>query len=141
MTTHHLPVPAVPAVSDAERAGFETSRTDLVLTGRATLTAEYLRGLIVAGQLAAAGTPRKLPQEVFPEEDPVVVQEVFDRGVAVGFHMARFARNPYLYRDQLERLRRELGEAAYAAMAGALGPVLATAVPAHPADGESDRGH
>lgn len=138
MTTHHSPIPAATA---GEQAEFETSRADLVLAGRATLTAEYLRGLYVAGLLSVVGTPKRLPQEVFPDDDPVVVQAVHDRGVAIGLHMALALQNPGRYREQVARTRRELGEAAYVAMAGALGPVLATAVDPHPADGESAREH
>lgn len=138
MTTHpDSPIKAA-VVSAEEQKAFETSRVDQVHGGRATMTADYLRSLIVAGTLAAVGTPRKLPMDLWPDDDPAVVQPAYERGVAVGFHMARFAKNPYLYRDELARMQAECSEAAYAAMAGMLGPVLATAVPEHPADGGSE---
>lgn len=148
MTTYfHSPIEPA-AANEAEgqdSAQFATVQADMVLAGRATMSAEYLRGLILAGQVASAGAPRKLPLDLFPgfpDADPVLIQEVWDRALVVGMRMERLAARPYYYRDQLERLRGELEAAGFAAMAGSVGQVLATAVPEHPADGESEgRGH
>ncbi|MFM9373310.1 hypothetical protein [Streptomyces sp. Da 82-17] len=135
MTTAHSPsADTVPAAEDADA----TVRTDLVLGGRATMTAEYLRGLIVAGQLVAAGTPRKLPNDLFPDADPVLVQEIWDRAFAVGWQTRGLAGRPYFHRDQLARLQGELAEAGHVAMAGMVGRALATALHTHPADDASD---
>lgn len=140
---HHSPV--TPSASDSEgvdqaqaQAAFETVQADMAHAGRALMTAEYWRGLILAGQAQAAGAPGKLPADLFPGVDPVVVQEVWDRAFAVGFQTAKLAARPYLRRDQLARIQGELAEAGYAAMAGSVGRALATAVYAHPADAESE---
>lgn len=147
MTTHHSPIESAAAENGqgVDSGQFAAVQADMVLAGRATLSAEYLRGLAIAGQVASAGAPRKLPLDLFPgfpDADPALIQEVWDRALVVGMRMERLAARPYYYRDQLERLRGELDAAGYAAMAGSVAQVLATAVPEHPADGESEgRGH
>lgn len=145
MTTFHSPSkPAAADDADARRelVAFEVSRTDLTLAGRAVMTAQHLAGLIAAAELETAGRPSKLPRDLFPEADPVVVQEVWERAFVVGMHTARLAARPYFYRDQLERLRGELEAAGHSAMAGMVGRALATAVPQLSADEETEgRGH
>jgi hypothetical protein len=148
VTINHSPIPAavpdVPngPVSSEEQAAFAVSRTDLVLGGRAVISSEYLSGLILAAELDTAGAPRKLPADLFPGVDPVVVQEVWDRALVVGVRCGRLMGAPRLHRDVLARLRGELLEAGHVAMAGMVGRAAATAFAVHPADGESEgRGH
>jgi hypothetical protein len=139
VTTFHTPETAA---AEQDLAAFETSRTDLSLSGRAVMTAQHLAGLIAAAELETAGRPSKLPMDLFPEADPVVVQEVWERAFVVGMYTARLAARPYFYRDQLERLRGELAAAGHSAMAGMVARSMATALSEHPADGESEgRGH
>ncbi|MFE1949956.1 hypothetical protein ACFW9D_05740 [Streptomyces sp. NPDC059524] len=137
--TAHSPTPATVPSAD-EQAAYETSRTDLVLGGRAILSGEYVAGLILAAQLDTAGTPRKLPTDLFPDADPVLVQEVWDRAMAVGVRCGRMLSTPRLSRDVLARLRDDLARAGHAAMAGMVARAAATAALTHPADGESARG-
>lgn len=140
MTTFfHSPIESAAADGEGQDdAQYALSQQDLTLSARATMSGQYLAGLILAGMVATAGAPRKLPRDLYPDLDPVVLQEVFDLGVGAGWHGRRLAERPYHYRDQIERLQGELAKAGFAAMAGMVGRSLATAVAAHPADGESD---
>lgn len=147
MTTH---IPSSPAgAGDAqegvlEDAGFATMRTDAVLTGRAMSSGEFLAGLIANGQLATVGRPDKLAADMWPDLDPAVVQEIFQRGVAVGLHAGRRSASPRLYRDEMDRVAGQLEEAGFHAMGGMVGRsrrLVAPDVPPHPADGEKERGH
>ena len=125
----------------------EVARVDGVLDARNREVAAYLAGLIASGQLDTVGSPRKLPQDLWPQADPVLqelVQEVFQRGVAVGFRAGRFFGAPRFYRDKLASLQGRLAEAGYAAMGRAMGPAVTEAYRApvrHPVDGELEREH
>ncbi|MFF9287469.1 hypothetical protein [Streptomyces griseosporeus] len=131
-------------VSPEEEAAFERVQADAVATGRAMSSGEYLAGILAAAQLDTAGTPRKLPADLWPEVDPVVVQEIWDRACVVAWRAAQFASSAWLHRDRLEAVRGQLAEAGYEAMARSVQRSLRVVVPGsgvHPADGESGRGH
>jgi len=138
--TEILPTP-VPAASDD--AGFEVMRADAVFTGRAMSSAEFLTGLLVNAQLETVGRPDKLPQDLFPGVDPVVVQRIWDRALAVGLHAGRVQAAPRLYRDQMERIAGQYAEVGYLAMGGSVARSRRLVAPesAHPADGDQGRGH
>ena len=142
MTT--VPTTPVPA-SDGEGApdaGFEAMRTDAVLTGRAVSSGQYLAGLLAAGQLETAGTPRKLPADQWPDVDPVVVQEIWDRACVVAWRAAQFAGSAWLHREGLQDLQARLEEAGFSAMAGSVARSRELALRSrHPGDGEIARSH
>ncbi|KFG02747.1 hypothetical protein IQ62_00210, partial [Streptomyces scabiei] len=104
--------------SAEEGAGFEVAYADAVFTGRAMSSAQFLAGLLVNGQLETVGRPDRLPADLFPDADPVVVQAVWDRALAVGLHAGRVSSAPRLYRDQLDRIAGTLAGAGYVAMGG-----------------------
>jgi hypothetical protein len=136
--------PAVPAVpsADAVPAGVvEVVQVDAVLTGRAMSSGQFLAGLIAQAQLETLGRPDKLPADLFPDEDPVVVQRIWDRALVVGLHAGRVSGAPRLYRDQMARLEGAFAKAGYEAMAGTLARSRRLVAPVHPADGEDPRGH
>lgn len=117
---------------------------DLVLAGRAVSTGEHIAGLIAAAQLDTVGTPRKLPMDLFPDDDPEVVARVWQRALVVGVRAGQLMGSPRFSRDKLARLQGELLEAGHAAMSGMVGRSLSAAERApewHPADGESEREH
>ena len=130
-----IPAP-VPASSD------DNATVDEVLAARARSSAEYLAGLLAAGQLETAGAARKLPADSWPDVDPVVVQEIWDRACATAWQASRVAASPWLYRDRLQGLQEALSEAGFHAMAGQVersrGVVLRSR---HPADSEIAREH
>lgn len=119
-------------------SGPGSAEVDLVLAGRAVASGQWIGGLIVAGQLDSVGTPRKLPADLFPGVDPVVVQEVWDRALAVGYRAGRLASAPRFNRDALERLRGQLVEAGHHAMAGMLARSLRTAAATDSSSAPSD---
>lgn len=133
-----------PAPSDDEAAAFAVMQTDAVLTGRAMSSGEHLAGLIANGQLATVGRPDKLPQDLEPDVDPVVVQRIWDRALAVGLHAGRRSVLPRLYRDEMDRIAGLYEEAGYNAMGGTVSRSRRLVAPergAHPADGEIAREH
>jgi hypothetical protein len=130
-TTPEVPAaPSMPAV-------------DAVLAARARVDAEHLAGLIVAGQLDTAGTPDKLPADLFPDDDPEVVARVWQRALVVGIRAGRMSQSPRFRRDQLARLQGELQTAGHFAMAGLVGRSrrVADAPVWHPVDSEEGREH
>ena len=136
--------PTTPAVSVDEQAAFEVMRADAVSTGRANSAAEFLAGLIVGGQLATVGRPDKLPADLFPGVDPVVVQRIWERGLAVGLFAGQRCSAPRIYRDELERIAGQLEAAGYHAMARSVTrsrALVAGEVGVHPADDQIGRGH
>jgi hypothetical protein len=135
--TDTTPAPA-PVPSAGEDAQFEVMRADAVFTGRAMSSGQFLAGLIANGQLETVGRPDKLPQDLFPGVDPVVVQAVWERALAVGFHAGRVSSAPRLFRDQLERIADQLAEAGFHAMGGSVARSRGLVAPesVHPADGE-----
>jgi hypothetical protein len=126
-----------------EDAAFETMRQDAVFTGRAMSSGEFLAGLLANGQLATVGRPDKLAVDLFPDVDPVVVQTIWDRALAVGLHAGRRSVSPRLYRDEMDRIAGEFEAAGFHAMGGSVSRsrrLVAGEVP-HPADDEVTRGH
>lgn len=140
-----IEIPATPAESAAVDVVFEVVRADAVLTGRAMSSGQYLAGLIANAQLETVGTPDKLPADQFPDDDPAVVQRVWDRALAVGFHMGRSdASSSRFQEDKLARGQELLVEAGFHAMAGTVGRsrgLVERARQAHPVDREIAREH
>jgi hypothetical protein len=127
-----------------DEAAFEVMRADAVLTGRAMSAAEYLAGILAAAELDTAGMPRKLPIDLWPDADPALVQEVWDRACVVAWRAHQFASSAWLHRDRLQDLQAQLSQAGFHAMAGSVGRSLRLVVPdpvRHPADGEEPREH
>jgi len=140
MTENPITEP-MPVVSAEEEAAFHRMQVDAVSTGRAMSSAEYLAGILTAAQLDTAGTPRKLPADMWPDLDPVVVQEIWDRACVVAWRAAQFAGSAWLHRDRLEAVQGELAKAGFHAMAGSVGRSrrLVARDEVHPADGEVTR--
>jgi hypothetical protein len=132
MTTPSLPKHAAGASEEQTLP----SAADFVCGGRHASTAQYLSGLMAAGQLKTAGTPRKLPMDLFPDADPVLVQEIWDRAAAVVWQAAQYAASPRFYRDELTRLQGQLQDAGFEAMGATVGRSLRLVAAAHPADDE-----
>lgn len=127
-----------PVPSADEVAAFEVMRGDAVFTGRAMSSGQFLAGLIANGQLETVGRPEKLPQDLFPGVDPVVVQQIWDRALAVGLHAGRRSASPRLYRDEMDRVAGQYAEIGYVAMGGSVARSRRLVAPesVHPADGE-----
>ncbi len=136
--------PDTTPASGFDEAAFEVMRTDAVLTGRAMSSGEYLAGILAAAELDTAGTVRKLPMDLWPDEDPAVVQAVWDRAVVVAWRAAQIALTPWLHRDRLQDLQAALTEAGFHAMGGSVARSRRLVVRAeveHPVDGEEPREH
>lgn len=137
--TEILPIP--PAVPDAVP---DPAAVDAVLAARARADGESIAGLILVAQLDTVGTPRKLPMDLFPDDDPEVVARVWARALVVGVRAGQLMAAPRFYRDKLTRLQGQLAEAGYAAMGRTVGPAVEAAWRApewHPVDGEEGREH
>lgn len=122
----------------------DVAHVDAVLDARNAAAAVRLAGIIADAQLDTAGSPRKLPMDLFPEFPPEMVQAVWDRALVVGVRAGQLLGAPRFYRDKLARLQGELADAAYAAMARSSGAVLSgpAAFPElHAVDDEEARGH
>ena len=137
-------------VSAEEEAAFTVLSTDAVLTGRAMSSgaamssAEFWAGLLVAALVDTAGSPTRLPADMWPDQDPVVVQEVWDRACVVAVRAAQFASSPWLHRDRLQGLQERLTEAGFHAMAGSVGRSVRLVAPVREglaADSEIGREH
>lgn len=126
-----------------EDTGFETMRQDAVFTGRAMSSGQFLAGLIANAQLATVGRPDKLAADLFPDVDPVVVQQIWDRALAVGLHAGRRSTSPRLYRDEMDRIASAFEDAGFHAMGGSVARSRRLVAPelTHPADGEQGHGH
>lgn len=124
MTTSPL-TPAADSSGPSPEQG-DAGWADMVLAGRAVSTGQWIAGLIAAAQLDTVGTPRKLPADLFAHHDvdPAVVQEIWDRAVAVGVRAGRLMGAPRFNRDKLTRLQGELEGAGFAAM----GPMVGRSV-------------
>jgi hypothetical protein len=145
-----IPTTEPVVVSAEEEAAFRVMAADAVLTGRVMCTgqavssAEFWSGLLAAALVDTAGSPRKLPADMWPDQDPMVVQEIWDRAAAVVSRAAQFASSPRHHRDRLERLQGVLAEAGFHAMAGSVQRSLRLVVSeggVHPADAEIAREH
>lgn len=93
-------------------------QVDQVLAARASHSAEQIAGFLVLGQLDTVGRPDRLPQDLWPDHDPAVVQAVWDRALTVGYRAGLHASRPRFHRDTLDRLRGQLEAAGWQAMAG-----------------------
>jgi hypothetical protein len=135
-------IPTTPVPSAADDA-FEVMRADAVFTGRAMSSGQFLAGLIANAQLETVGRPEKLARDMWPDGDPVLIQAVWERALAVGFHAGRVSSAPRLYRDQLERIADQFAEAGFLAMGGSVARSRRLVAPQvlHPADGEDPREH
>lgn len=131
--------PEFPAPVDVSPEVWETVRADAVLVARASSAAVFLTGLLVNSELETVGRPDKLPADLFPGEDPVVVQEIWNRALAVGLHAGRVSAAPRLFRDQMARVQGLFEAAGFAAMGRAVSRSRRLVAP-HPADGEGVRG-
>lgn len=134
----------VEAAPDVHGFGTDTGRVDLVLAGRHVSTGQFLAGLMAAAELEMAGRVDRLPRDLFPDADPALVQEVWEKACAVAWRAAERYFTARQDPTVLVRLRAELEEAGHAAMAGMVGRSLAvvrTAGLAHPADGPVEREH
>jgi hypothetical protein len=140
--TDTTPAPA-PVPSADEAAGFQVMRADSVFTGRAMSSGQFLAGLLANGQLETVGRPDRLPQDLFPGVDPAVVQQIWDRALAVGLHAGRRSASPRLYRDEMDRVAGQYAEIGYVAMGGSVARSRRLVAPesVHPADGEQGREH
>lgn len=135
-------VPADDAQDVLEDEAFQVMCQDAVLAGRAMSSGEFLAGLLANAQLATVGRPDKLAVDMFPGVDPVVVQSIWDRALAVGLHAGRRSVLPRLYRDELDRIAGAFEEAGFHAMGGSVARSRRLVAPdPHPADGEVTRGH
>lgn len=128
--------PELPAAAHAQAV--KVPYADAVLAGRAMSSAVFLAGLIANGQLETVGRPGKLPADLWPGEDPALVQAIWDRALAVGLHAGRVSASPRLYRDQMARAQAELDAIGFEAMARMVGRSRRLVAP-HPADGETAR--
>ncbi|WP_046249561.1 hypothetical protein [Streptomyces sp. MBT28] len=124
-----------------EEAAFETMRADAVHAGRAMSSGAFLAGLIANAELETVGRPDRLARDLWPDVDPVVVQAIWDRALAVGLHAGRRQSSPRMFRDEMARVSAALSEAGYHAMAGLVARSRRLVAPEHPADGEAGRGH
>ncbi|MFD9443449.1 hypothetical protein [Streptomyces sp. NPDC060001] len=135
--------PISPAQSSLPDGG--DTAVDLTLAGRAVSSGPWIAGLILAAELDTVGTPRKLARDLFPGTDPAVVQEIWDRALAVGVRAGQLMAAPRFNRDKLARLQGELVEAGHAAMGGMVAVPVRQAewMPGGglEADGESAREH
>lgn len=144
MTT--IPFTDAPAPFDGPDAeeveAFRVVSADAVLAGRAMSSGEFLAGLIASAMLEQVGRPDKLPSLMFPDEDPMVVQKIWDAALAVGLHAGRRSSNARLYRDELDRVQEALRAAGHEAMAGLVSRSRRLVAPeGHPVDGETAAGH
>ncbi|MGW1814181.1 hypothetical protein ACWCQM_11545 [Streptomyces sp. NPDC002125] len=123
--------PAAPAAAP------DISTVDQALANRCQTSGDYLAGILAAGHLEAAGTVRKLPADLFPDWDPVMVQAVWDAALPVGFQAGKLSVRPTWTPEALHRLRTELAAAGYVAMGKLAGRSASIHPPRHPADTEA----
>lgn len=128
MTTHHTPAPAT---TDATVAAADQALADDCQT-----SGDYLAGIIAKGMLDAVGTPKKLPELLFPDYDPEMVRAVAETYLAVGYRAGKLAGQPKWTPDALDRLRAALNDAGYNAMGSLAARSASIHPPRHPADAE-----
>lgn len=112
---------------------------DGLLSGRTMSAAVFLAGVLAAAELETVGRPEKLPQDLFPHVDPMVVEAIWQRALAVGLHAGRVSASPRLYRDQMLRVQGEFEAVGFAAMGRLVDRSRRVVDPPHPADGEAGR--
>ncbi|MCX4571558.1 hypothetical protein OOK48_35140 [Streptomyces viridodiastaticus] len=129
-----------PSVEEVE--AFRVVSADAVLAGRAMSSGEFLAGLIASAMLEQVGRPDKLPSLMWSDQDPAVVQEIWQLALAVGLHAGRRSSNARLYRDELDRVQGALRDAGFHAMAGLVSRSRRLVAPeGHPVDVEQPGGH
>ncbi|MGV9278139.1 hypothetical protein [Streptomyces griseosporeus] len=133
--------PATEPTTPAAETGVEVSVVDLVNAGRNMCAGEYISGLLSAGQLGSAGTPQALLRDLWPDVDPVVVQEIYNRGCATGWLGAQLYAAPVLRGAQLAGLQEQLAAAGFEAMQGMVSRSRRLVAGAHPADSDMGREH
>lgn len=106
-TTPELPAPAVPSAADVDQA----------LTERCVTSGEVIAGHIAAGMLDHASRPAKLPELLFPDDDPDTVDRVWKLAVAVGYRAGKHAARPEWTAEGIARLKAALYDAGYQGMA------------------------
>ena len=131
-------IPGSPTVVDGASEAWETARADAALVGRASSAAVFLTGLLVNSELETVGRPDRLPADLFPDVDPVVVEAIWQRALAVGLHAGRVSAAPRLFRDQMARVQGLFEAAGFAAMGRAVSRSRRLVAP-HPADLETAR--
>ncbi|MFF2411830.1 hypothetical protein [Streptomyces sp. NPDC058092] len=136
MTTPRTPAPAAPVtdLTAGHAIADDQVLADQVLADRCQTSGDYLAGLLAAGTLEAAGTPRKLPELLFPDHDPAMVRAVWEAALAVGYRAGKLAGQPRWTPDALDRLRTALNDAGYAAMGSKAARSAAIHSLRHPAD-------
>jgi len=77
-------LPAASAPGDDAGPGAEVAHVDAVLDARNAAAAVRLAGIIAAAELDTAGSPRRLPMDLFPGYPAEMVQAVWDRALVVG---------------------------------------------------------
>ncbi|MEU6925489.1 hypothetical protein [Streptomyces sp. NPDC046631] len=135
MTTHHTPAPTAPVTGLTARPA---ATDDQALANRCQSSGDYLAGLLAAGTLEAAGTPRKLPELLFPDYGPEIVRAVWEAALPVGYQAGKLAGQPKWTPAALDRLRAALYDAGYTAMGNLAARSAAVHPPRHPADHELD---
>ncbi|MGV9226363.1 hypothetical protein ACWDPF_27260 [Streptomyces albogriseolus] len=136
------PAPFDDGPSAEEVEAFRVVSADAVLAGRAMSSGEFLAGLIASAMLEQVGRPDKLPSLMWSDQDPAVVQEIWQVALAVGLHAGRRSTNARLYRDELDRVQGALRDAAFDAMAGLVSRSRRLVAPeGHPVDVEQPGGH
>ena len=121
----------------APAAAPDIAAVDQALADRCQSSGDYLAGLIAAGHLEAAGTVRKLPADLFPDWDPVMVEAVWAAALPVGFQAGKLSVRPTWTPEALHRLRAEPETAGYVAMGRLAGRSASIHPPRHPADDEA----
>lgn len=107
------------------------------LAARAATSATVLNGIIAGGMLESVGQPSKLPTLIWADADQELVLDIWNRALAVGFRAGRFAGGPRWDAATLTRLRAQLADAGFVAMARAMDMTMAAAPSQHPADRET----
>ncbi|MET8585701.1 hypothetical protein ABZX39_33260 [Streptomyces collinus] len=133
-------VPTEPVFAD--NAGFQAAMVDAVSTGRNIGAGAHIAGLLTAAQVVTAPTPAAALRDLHPEVDPAVLQDVYNRGVEVGWRGHAYYQAPRLHGEELEQAQAACEAAGFEAMRGmvARSRVLA-ARSQHPGDGEIAREH
>jgi hypothetical protein len=127
-----------------DQAAEDAAWADGVLSGQVMSAAEYIAGHLAAGQLKSAATPHALVKDVWPDLDPAVVQEIFNRGCATGWMGSQMYARPALHGEELASLQGQLEGAAFHAMGGMVAGsrrLIDGRRLVHPADGEIGRAH
>lgn len=141
MTTHPN---TTPAADGQDEAGFVALQADAVLAGRAMSSGAFLAGLIANAQLETVGRPDKLAIDLEPDVDPAVVQRIWNRALAVGYHAGRRSSEARLHRDEMDRVAGLYERAGFHAMGQSVARSRRLVAPergVHPVDGEQARGH